>query len=167
MGKDLAVARAFGRGDWRKVIELETAALSEEEHKQFSYAMIGSAYENLTEFENAKENYAKALGIDGCHQDALEGLSRIYFKEKDYDNTYYYVLKGLHSVEEIDYSIPKFVKILIAIFWKITRPTKPFKEMLEETKDIDQNRNKWIKWATEFKEWYENNIQKNEEPKIH
>jgi len=49
MGKDAQVARAFGKGDWKKVIELESAALDKEEHKQFSYAMIGMAYENMNE----------------------------------------------------------------------------------------------------------------------
>ena len=167
MGKDTEVARAFGRGDWRKVIELERAAIDKEEHKQFSYAMIGMAYENLTELENAKENYAKALEFDKCCQHALEGLSRIYFNDKNYDIAYQYALKGLHSVEEIDYSIPRFIKILIAIIVKIFRPSRTFKEIRAETQDMDQSRNKWKKWATEFTEWYEQSNMQHEKPKTH
>jgi tetratricopeptide (TPR) repeat protein len=167
MGKDTAIARAFGRGDWRKVIELETASLNEEEHKQFSYAMIGMAYENLSEYDNAKQNYAKALEHDQVCEQALEGLSRIYYNEKDYNLTYHYVLKGLHSVKETNYSVPKFIKIMIAIIIKIIRPRRPFKEILNEAYDMDQTRNKWIKWATEFKEWYEENIDDGNKNKLH
>ena len=158
MGKDTAIAKAIGRGDWRKVIELKTASLKEEKHKQFSYAMIGMAYENLTEYENAKKKYAKALELDQCCEQALEGLSRIYFNEKDYNLAYHYVVRGLNSVKEIDYAIPEFLKILIAIIVKIIRPIRLFKQILEETKDMDQTRTKWIKWATEYKNWYEENI---------
>ncbi len=167
MGKDITIARAFGRGDWRKVIELEAAALDEEEHKQFRYAMIGSAYENLNEYGSAKDNYAKALEIDECCQHALEGLSRVYFNEKDYENAYYYVKKGLYSVEEIDYSVPKFIKILIAVVVKIFRPSRPFNKIVSESRDMDQSRNKWKKWALEFKGWYEQKNNITERPKVH
>ena len=159
MGKDIALARAFSRGDWQTVIELKTASLTEEEHKQFSYAMIGNAYENLSKYKSAKDNYAKALEIDECCQQALEGLSRIYYNEKNYDNAYYYVQKALDSVKEIDYSVPKFLKIIIAVVIKVIRPSRSFKEIRNETYSMDQSRNKWKKWALEFKEWYESNIQ--------
>lgn len=170
MSKNTAIARAFGRRDWRKVIELETKALAGEEHKQYSYAMIGMAYENLSEYESAKENYAKALDIDQCLQQSLEGLSRVYYKEQNYDNAYYYVQKGLYSAEEIDFSIPKFLKILVAVILKIMRPSRPFDEIRRETNNMDQSRNKWKKWALEFKEWYEKNSQINqngEKSKLH
>jgi len=167
MGKGTAIARAFGRGDWRKVIELEEASLNGEEHKQFSYAMIGNAYENLSEYKSAKENYAKALEIDECCQQALEGLSRIYYNEQNYDNAYYYVQKGLYSVKETDYSVSKCVKIAIAVIIKVIRPSRSFKKIRNETDNMDQSRNKWKKWALEFKEWYENNNKHNEKQKIH
>lgn len=167
MSKFFAVSRAFGRGDWRKIIELEEAELDEAEHKQHSYIMIGFAYENLSDLENAKDNYGKALEIDECEGGALEGLARVYYKEKDYGNTYYYVIRGLHSIEEIDYSIPKFVKLLMAVIIKIFRPTRSFKSILDKTKGMDQTREKWIKWALEFKEWYEKNIETKDEPKVH
>jgi len=167
MGKNTEIARAVRRGDWHKVIELETATLEKEEHKQFSYAMIGMAYDNLKEYENAKENYAKALEHDQCCGQALEGLSRIYFNEKNYNLAYHYVLKSLHSVKETNYAIPKYLKIIMAIIIKVLRPRRPFKEILEETNDMDQSRNKWIKWATGFKNWYEENIENENKPKLH
>ena len=167
MGKDAEVARALGRGDWRKVIELESAALDEEEYKQFSYAMIGMAYENLPELDNAKLNYAKAIEIDERCQQALEGLSRLYFNEKNYDIAYYYAHKGLHAAEEFDYSVPRYAKIVISVIIKILRPSRPYKEIRAETQEMDQSRNKWKKWATEFTEWYEQSNKQNEKPKVH
>ena len=79
---DLQSAKAFGNGDWKRVIEIETEALQFESNNQFRYAMIGMAYENQGDLEKAKENYGKDVSIDARCIQALEGLARIYAKEK-------------------------------------------------------------------------------------
>lgn len=167
MKKDIAMVQAFGSGDWRKVIELESAALAEVENKQFSYAMIGAAYENLSDHENAKESYAKSLEIDERCAQALEGLSRIYFNQKDYEIAYHYAKRGLYSVEEVDFSMPGFLKTALAIVVKIFRPSRPFAEIQRETQAMDQSRERWKSWALEFVEWYEKTDGQQETPKLH
>ena len=152
---DLRSARAFGSGDWDKVIEIETEALEHETHKQYRYSVIGMAYENQGNLDKAKENYAQAISIDDRCVQALEGLAGIYAKENNHDLAYQYVLRGLHLSDNDDFKVPGVMKYLAAILIKIFRPTRPFSEIYEETQQMDQSRNRWVEWALKYKEWYE------------
>ncbi len=154
---DLQSAKAFGKGDWNRVIEIETAALPCETHKQFRYSMIGMAYENLGDLKNAKENYGLAISLDERCIQAFEGLSRVYAKEKNHDLAYQYILKGLHLSNNDEFKVPKIIKYLMAVLIKLLRPSRSFEKILNETINMDQSRNTWIKWALKYKEWYESN----------
>jgi tetratricopeptide (TPR) repeat protein len=164
---DLQSARAFGSGDWKKVIEIETNALSNETHKQFRYSMIGMAYENLEDIENAKKNYGLAISHDEKCIQALEGLARVYAKENNHDLAYQYVLKGLHLSTDDDYQVSKVVKYTLAIIIKLFRPSRPFSKVLKQAQDMDQSRNKWVEWALKYKEWYESNNEASSYESIH
>ncbi|ODB86159.1 hypothetical protein A3195_10965 [Candidatus Thiodiazotropha endoloripes] len=164
---DLQSARAFGKGEWKKVIEIETVALSKETHKQFRYAKIGMAYENLEDIKNAKKNYGLAISHDERCIQALEGLARVYVKENNHDLAYQYVLKGLHLSRDDDYRVSKVVKYILAIIIKLFRPSRPFSKVLKEAKDMDQSRNKWIDWALKYKEWYESNNEPSKYESLH
>ncbi len=154
---DLQSARAFGRGDWKKVIEIETNALPNETHKQFRYSMIGMAYEKQEDIENAKKNYGLAISHDERCIQALEGLARVYANENNHDLAYQYVLKGLHLSIDDDYQVSKAVKYILAIVIKLFRPSRPFSKVLKQAKDMDQSRTKWTEWALKYKAWYESN----------
>ena len=163
-----ASAKAAGRGDWKKVIELEEESLSHDpKGKEFHYAMIGYAYQNLGETKLAKQQFSKALKYDSCCQMALEGLAEIYAKEKDYDLAYQYVLKGLYQVKEIDFEVSSITKTIISILIKMFRPSRPYREIRAETETMDQSRNKWKDWAEKYKAWYEDNISNQSTPNVH
>jgi len=164
---DLQIARAVGKGDWKKVIEIETSALSKEAHKQFRYSMIGIAYENLEDIENAKKNYGLAISQDERCIQALEGLARVYVKENNHDLAYQYVLKGLHLSTDDDYRISKVVKYILAIIIKHFRPSRPFSMVLNQANEMDQPRDKWIEWALKYKEWYESNNEPSKYESLH
>ncbi len=140
------------------MIEIEQDALLEGELKQYSYAMIGYAYEELKDHESAKENYALALSHDQCCEIAIEGLSRVYAADKDYDVAYEYVIKGLYQVKDEDFSVSPFLKTIMAFILKVLRPSKSYRKIRAETEQMDQSRNRWVAWATKYKEWYESNI---------
>ncbi len=164
---DLAVARAFGRGEWEKVIELVKERLDDEEHKQFSYSMIGVAYENMEDYRSAKKYYALAIGLDECCEQALEGLARVYVSEKNYDLAYHYVLQGLNKTKSEDYKVPKVIKFMLAVVLKVLRPSRPFSDLKKQMENVGQSRNNWVKWAQEYKNWYEANNQDATKNQIH
>ncbi len=163
-----ASAKAVGRGDWHKVIELETEALSiETDQQEYRYSMIGYAYHRLKEYRLAKYNFAKALAHDPCCEMALQELAEVYVEEKNHEMGYQYVLKGLNNVKEFDYTVPKHIKTIIAVMLKIFRPSRSYNEIREETEGMDQSRNEWVAWANEYKIWYEENYGKEGSPLVH
>ena len=164
---DLKSAKAFGKGDWKKVIELETEALPHETHKQFRYSMIGIAYENLSDLDKAKENYSFAISLDGRCIQALEGLARVYAKEQNHDLAYQYVMKGLHLSSNEEYKVSRVAKYLVAVLIKILRPSRSFSGIYQETMNIDQSRNHWAEWALKYKEWYESKNEKSNVEALH
>jgi tetratricopeptide (TPR) repeat protein len=161
-------AKAVGRGDWHKVIELESEALSTEtDQQEYRYSMIGFAYNRLKEYPQAKANLAKALAYDPFCEMALQELAEIYVEEKNYEMGYQYVLKGLNSVNEIDYTAPKFMKTLMAVLLKMFRPSRSYAEIRAETEEMDQSRNQWVNWANKYKKWYEENYGMEDSPNVH
>lgn len=145
-------AKAAGREDWHKLIELERKAMSAmPDQKDYHYSMIGFAYRRLKEHALAKENFAMALAHDPCCAMALQELAEVYVEEKNYELGYYYVLKGLNNVKEIDYVVLQWVKTLISAFIKVIRPSRPYVEIRAEAEGMDQSRNQWIDWAKKYK----------------
>ena len=164
---EIAMARAVGRGDWKRVIELGNEALKTSELKQYDYSMIGYAYEQLKDFAHAKEYYGQAISIDAYNEQALEGLARVYALEKNYDLAYQYVLKGLYQTKSEEFKVPGFLKLLIAVVIKVIRPSRSFKDIRMETEEMDKTRSKWVEWAEGYKDWYESNFQNTDKPQIH
>jgi len=129
--------------------------------------LIGFAYHRLKEYDLAKAYLAKALAHDPCCEMALQELAEIYVEEKNHEMGYQYVLKGLNSVKEIDYTVPKFVKTLMAVLLKVFRPSRSYAEIRAETEEMDQARNQWVTWVNKYKKWYEENYGKEDSPNVH
>ena len=82
----------------------------DEKHKEYSYAMIGYAYEQLENHLKAKENYSTALEYNEYCSQAIEGLANVYFKEKNHYCTYKYVMRAINNKQEINFNVPKPIK---------------------------------------------------------
>lgn len=160
-------ARAVGQGDWDKVIQLEKASLVDDPANQHAHSMMGFAQKRKGELDKAKACYAEALAIDSQCVAAVEALAEIYATEGNHGVAYTYVLKGLYSVEEIDYRVPSFIKLGVSLVLKILKPSVPFKKIHAQTKQLDQSRHQWKAWAEKYKCWYEKNHHDAEKQNVH
>ena len=150
--KSIAIGKATGKGEWQKVLEL-----AEED----DYTLIALAYERLEDIEKAKKYYHLALKEKEYDLQSLQQISMIYASEKNYNEAYRYIQRGLKLVKyENNYGM-KFFSFLIDILKKVLHPSYSFRNMRKDIKEDIEHSNDWIRWALEYRNWYEKNIQNN------
>jgi len=154
----ISMGSAVGKGEWHKVIELSKD--SNDDNKVYCNTMIAYAYEQLKNINMAKKYYYLVLEEDENNLQAIEQLSMIYAKEKNHIEAYKYVEIGLYNSKFDNNYIVKFFSFFIDIFKKILHPSYSFRNMRKATKQNTNSPNDWIRWALEYKNWYEKNIQK-------
>ena len=94
-GEEATIARAFGSCDYNKVIELRKVQLNSDPTDIMALWQTAYCYEQLGENESAKKYYSETLAADSTNFGAVQGLARIYAREKNYDIAYRYVVQGL------------------------------------------------------------------------
>ena len=154
--KSISLGKAFGKGEWAKVIELA----EQEDSKIYRYTIIAYAYEKLKNITMAKKYYHLALEEDENSLNASEQLSMIYAAENNHIEAYKYVQIGLYNSKYNNNYIVKFFSFFIDILKKFLHPSYSFKNMRKATLKSNKSPNDWIRWALEYKNWHEKNIQK-------
>lgn len=144
----IAIGNATGKGEWQKVLDLAD---------KDDYALIALAYEKLEKIDKAKEYYHLAFKEYNSVL-AIQQISMIYASENNYNKAYRYIKTGLELVKyENNYGM-KFFSFFLDILKKILHPSYSFRKMRKDTKEDIEHSNDWIRWAREYKTWYEDNI---------
>ncbi len=167
MQQEMRLSAAIGKKEYDDAISICNEMLEADEYDPFALSMIAQCYEWKDDYENALLFASKCLEKNSGDFSMLILAARHWSMKKDEDKTYYYVCRALEN--RIYYSpvIPGWVNWFI----KLLSFFKKYQNIEEKVK-MDQinheNRQKEeIKWAMDFKKWYESEKGGKHETPIH
>ena len=156
MAAGLKSARAFGRGDYRKVIRILEPAVEANGDDSAEIWKIAYSYMRLEEYDLAIEWGSRALALQPGDPQMLELLAACYSKQGDHDRAYQCVCRALErpSPEPM-----KLGWLMRAVFKLVSLHPKLRRVDPERTQrgldKVAQDHNDWRERAAEYKKWYE------------
>lgn len=117
---------------------------------------IAQCYEWKGDLENAIEYANKMLSLDPNDSEMLMLAARYWFNNQNEEMTYKYVCKVIANPPEPIEQIPKWTFWIIkpfSLFFKNLRKIEKKSESIFS--DHEQKNKERVKWAMEYKNWYE------------
>lgn len=152
----LKAARAYGSGEFRKVIQLLEGTSDIEEDLQHML-MIADCHRCLGDDLTAIEWGTRALALFPEETHVLELLAGCYGRTGDHDRAYQCVCAVLNLPLPEPLQLPRFLRgplrllSLVPQFKKAADPNR----MEGSFKKFNRQRVEWREWAQGYKTWYE------------
>ena len=153
--EDLKASKAIGSSDYDTAIEIYTSRIENNGADLISLQMLACCYEWKGDKENTIEYVNKALVADPKSFSMLMIAVRYWLNLNDSDRTYLYVCRVVDNPPIQTPEIPKW------IFW-ILKPLSIFRRFRHFEKNTKKDLSKYdkrdiddLKWANEYKAWYE------------
>jgi len=164
---DIKAAKAVGSKDYDTAIEIYKGKVEENETDSFALSMLAHCYEWKKDMESAIEYANRVLGVVPTDFSMLLLAARYWSRQTDNDRTYHYACRALEHPPEPSPEIPQWnfwILKPLSVFPKFRNFEKKAKKDMarHEMKDKDN-----LKWAKEYKEWYEIKHGPGEEKSIH
>lgn len=149
--KARAFRAAFWKYDYEKGKELFHKLMASGDDSTLTLWGLAYCYHGMEKDDEAIKYANRVLENEPNHFHILMLLAGIYSNKQDHENTISYVERGLANQPPAPGPFPIWIEKMI----KITGPEKMGKKLKEDWEMEPEDRD-WIKWAKEYKEWYEN-----------
>lgn len=156
--------KSYVNSDYKKAIEYGNKCILLNSNHINNQLLLAECYWNINDGENAEKCAKQVLILDQNNYDATNILIEICYSQNRYDDTYNYINSLLDNRDKYVPSIPINIgNTNLSLMDKIYSNIKGI------FNEDDKDRNEIIKWAENFKEWYESSMKGNhpELPNFH
>ena len=165
--EDIKASKAIGSGDYNTAIKIYTSRLEKDENDLISLQMLACCYEWKDDKERTIEYANKALVVDPNNFSMLMVAARYWLSLNDADRTFLYACRVVDNPPIQVPEIPKWVFCILkplSIFRRFRHFEKNTKMDLSKNDERDEDN---LKWANEYKVWYEENHENKQNKTFH
>lgn len=152
----IKMMRAYAAGDYPYAIEAARQVLSKNKVGISALWTIADSYRLQKKYDEAIKFAKKAVALDPRHPDVLQLLSELYFEIGDYRSTYEYVCGTIIILEEIDSVLGGTINAISRSISSTSAKPGRVNTFHDKLHDERARAEEWVKWAVQFKKWYEN-----------